>query len=263
MGKDDEDALIKLVLGFFLILIVVAILIIIAVLIIAFLVIAFIGLLTLKSWAYNTKWGRKNQTITSVMFDERSREDFIGPAIIWAFVGILALVPAGIALSLLQATLGVESVFIEPYYPATGFLLLAVLGITIVGPLPIRILKENQWMDDQQTRITNTDSPTTTTQLTERTKINQDDVSIDWSPPISHKPEEKASAIMDVPTPKPTFFLKNEPVICKICKQPIKDNEDITSCPSCKTRFHLKHFAEWIRQKGTCPYCSERIGMKF
>jgi len=65
-----------------------------------------------------------------------------------------------------------------------------------------------------------------------------------------------------LPVSKPTFYVKDAPVICNICKGPIKNNEEITSCPACNTRFHLRHFAEWVRQKGKCPYCNEKIGIK-
>lgn len=134
----------------------------------------------------------------------------------------------------------------------------------MVGPLPIRIYKENQWTEDQQTKTTIIERPAAKTLITEREpKINRNNTSIDWSPPINHETEEKLSVIKPVSTPKPTFYLKDAPIICNICKQPVQADEETTSCPSCGTRFHLKHFAEWVRQKGTCPYCSERIGMKF
>ena len=81
MGKDDEDLLIKLIAGLFLLVLAIIVLIIIIAIVITFLVLAFIGLMTLKSWAYNTKWGKNNEKITSIRFDERTWEDLISPAV--------------------------------------------------------------------------------------------------------------------------------------------------------------------------------------
>ncbi|MFW9780652.1 MAG: hypothetical protein ACFFE8_17550 [Candidatus Heimdallarchaeota archaeon] len=60
---------------------------------------------------------------------------------------------------------------------------------------------------------------------------------------------------------QPTFYVKKTPAPCVICRLPIQLNEESTRCPSCHRSFHLTHFAEWVRQKGTCPYCQEQIGI--
>ncbi|MHA2112487.1 MAG: RING finger protein [Candidatus Hodarchaeales archaeon] len=46
---------------------------------------------------------------------------------------------------------------------------------------------------------------------------------------------------------------------CSICKSKIKPESETINCPDCNTSFHFGHFAEWVRQKGTCPICKERV----
>ena len=66
----------------------------------------------------------------------------------------------------------------------------------------------------------------------------------------------------EVQTSNVSFFLKDDLPTCAICKSKIKSDQETTSCPGCSTNFHLTHFAEWVRQKGTCPICNERIGIQ-
>ncbi len=50
---------------------------------------------------------------------------------------------------------------------------------------------------------------------------------------------------------------RDEFPICVICRQPIL--ESLTKTPCCGTYSHAPHLQEWLRIKGTCPICREKI----
>jgi hypothetical protein len=64
----------------------------------------------------------------------------------------------------------------------------------------------------------------------------------------------------DPPPPSPS---KSKISSCPICRGPIETNEKLARCPCCTQLFHYEHFAEWVRQKGTCPTCREEIKDKY
>ena len=55
----------------------------------------------------------------------------------------------------------------------------------------------------------------------------------------------------------------NQLTLCMICRKVILDNEEIFTCPTCNTIFHLPHLAEWLHIKGACPTCKTHIPLGF
>lgn len=50
---------------------------------------------------------------------------------------------------------------------------------------------------------------------------------------------------------------------CSVCKLNLGDGEERIGCPSCDTPAHAKHLQEWVRIKGTCPNCREKVKLGF
>lgn len=46
---------------------------------------------------------------------------------------------------------------------------------------------------------------------------------------------------------------------CMVCKQFIGQEELYNSCPHCKQLAHRNHLLEWLKVKGTCPYCKRNL----
>ncbi|MFX1476162.1 MAG: hypothetical protein ACFFCO_11885 [Promethearchaeota archaeon] len=46
---------------------------------------------------------------------------------------------------------------------------------------------------------------------------------------------------------------------CIVCHQFIGQEELYSRCPRCEQLAHRSHLLEWIRVKGTCPYCKRRL----
>ncbi len=46
---------------------------------------------------------------------------------------------------------------------------------------------------------------------------------------------------------------------CTVCQQFIGQEELYNKCPHCKHLAHRTHLLEWIKIKGTCPYCREKL----
>jgi hypothetical protein len=46
---------------------------------------------------------------------------------------------------------------------------------------------------------------------------------------------------------------------CIICFLPIIKGEKYVNCPHCGSFAHRDHLIEWIKIKGSCPYCKERL----
>lgn len=53
----------------------------------------------------------------------------------------------------------------------------------------------------------------------------------------------------------------NELKICEICHYYIKNNDEISICPFCKTEFHKTEFLEWLKIKAACPICKKEIDL--
>lgn len=52
---------------------------------------------------------------------------------------------------------------------------------------------------------------------------------------------------------------KKEIPKCNVCKLPISFGEDAGKCSLCESKGHLVHFQEWVKVKGKCPTCLEKI----
>ena len=46
---------------------------------------------------------------------------------------------------------------------------------------------------------------------------------------------------------------------CPICRKHIWQGEQVIECPMCGTVAHTPHILEWLRVKGTCPNCREKL----
>jgi len=67
----------------------------------------------------------------------------------------------------------------------------------------------------------------------------------------------------------PRFMISSEEIIgewdwnkvdrCSVCNLLIKKEEPIAHCPSCKHPAHRTHLLEWIKIKGICPICKQKI----
>ncbi len=50
---------------------------------------------------------------------------------------------------------------------------------------------------------------------------------------------------------------------CIVCRKEIMRSDLVLSCPSCQRAFHKEHIQEWLKVKGMCPSCGERLSEKF
>lgn len=48
-------------------------------------------------------------------------------------------------------------------------------------------------------------------------------------------------------------------VKCSVCKLPISFGSSTLECPHCHTIAHQEHLLEWIKVKGTCPVCQQKL----
>lgn len=46
---------------------------------------------------------------------------------------------------------------------------------------------------------------------------------------------------------------------CPICRKVLLEGDKTEVCPNCLERFHRDHLLEWVKIKGTCPNCGQRI----
>jgi len=46
---------------------------------------------------------------------------------------------------------------------------------------------------------------------------------------------------------------------CITCLLPIIQGDDFVKCPYCGSFAHRSHLVEWVKIKGSCPYCKERL----
>lgn len=49
---------------------------------------------------------------------------------------------------------------------------------------------------------------------------------------------------------------------CSVCKLPIAFGDDVGKCSLCETEGHLTHLQEWIKIKGECPVCMQKLTME-
>jgi uncharacterized Zn-finger protein len=46
---------------------------------------------------------------------------------------------------------------------------------------------------------------------------------------------------------------------CTVCLLPIIQGDEFVKCPYCGSFAHKNHLIEWVKVKGSCPYCKERL----
>ena len=46
---------------------------------------------------------------------------------------------------------------------------------------------------------------------------------------------------------------------CVVCNLVIKPGQLKVQCPFCKKFAHQDHLFEWLKSRGTCPYCKKRL----
>ncbi|NHJ04066.1 MAG: hypothetical protein EAX90_04535 [Candidatus Heimdallarchaeota archaeon] len=46
---------------------------------------------------------------------------------------------------------------------------------------------------------------------------------------------------------------------CSVCKLPIAFGDNIGFCVLCESKGHLDHLQEWVKAKGVCPHCLQKI----
>ncbi|MHA1449147.1 MAG: hypothetical protein ACTSP4_06970, partial [Candidatus Hodarchaeales archaeon] len=134
MGNDDEECA-KLFGYLLVVLFILAIIIVILSILIVIFILAVIGFTTLKSWTYDTKWAKKNKKLTTLAILDSSKEEMIGPGMVWGFTGFVALIPAAAVFSAFNAVTSTG----ETTDSSITVLFLLVLIITVTGPLPIRL----------------------------------------------------------------------------------------------------------------------------
>ncbi len=49
---------------------------------------------------------------------------------------------------------------------------------------------------------------------------------------------------------------------CSVCRMQISDVNTMVRCPECGTPAHYAHLAEWLKIRGFCPICKNRIKVK-
>lgn len=49
---------------------------------------------------------------------------------------------------------------------------------------------------------------------------------------------------------------------CAVCGLQIREGQQMVYCPNCGNPAHYTHLAEWVRVKGTCPICRNRVNLR-
>ncbi|MFX0168872.1 MAG: RING finger domain-containing protein [Candidatus Hodarchaeota archaeon] len=49
---------------------------------------------------------------------------------------------------------------------------------------------------------------------------------------------------------------------CSVCGLRIRDGQQMVFCTSCGNPAHYTHLAEWVKTRGTCPICRNRINLR-
>ncbi len=63
-------------------------------------------------------------------------------------------------------------------------------------------------------------------------------------------------------TPHTSEDLGTPVAICIICHFPIYEHQETIKCPYCKKYAHKSDFLEWIKIKGLCPNCHQRLSYR-
>ena len=48
---------------------------------------------------------------------------------------------------------------------------------------------------------------------------------------------------------------------CCVCRRPVGTSGEVVQCNSCKSVAHYPHMAEWLKIKGVCPVCKQKLSM--
>ena len=48
-------------------------------------------------------------------------------------------------------------------------------------------------------------------------------------------------------------------VLCSVCKLPISFGSEHLECYHCQNVAHKEHLLEWVKVKGTCPVCQQKL----
>ncbi|MCK5158409.1 MAG: hypothetical protein KAR08_04590, partial [Candidatus Heimdallarchaeota archaeon] len=48
-------------------------------------------------------------------------------------------------------------------------------------------------------------------------------------------------------------------VLCSVCKLPISFGSEPLECYHCQNVAHKEHLLEWVKVKGTCPVCQQKL----
>ena len=48
---------------------------------------------------------------------------------------------------------------------------------------------------------------------------------------------------------------------CCVCRRPIGTEGEVVQCNNCKSVAHYPHMAEWLKIKGVCPVCKQKLSM--
>ncbi|MHA2248896.1 MAG: hypothetical protein ACXAD7_00975 [Candidatus Kariarchaeaceae archaeon] len=49
------------------------------------------------------------------------------------------------------------------------------------------------------------------------------------------------------------------PPICSVCKGAMSSADDLVACPHCRHEAHPSHIKEWLKIKGECPVCRNKL----
>ena len=49
---------------------------------------------------------------------------------------------------------------------------------------------------------------------------------------------------------------------CVVCGLLVREGQQLVYCPKCGNPAHYAHLAEWVKVKGTCPICRNRINLR-
>ncbi|MBS7250806.1 MAG: E3 ubiquitin protein ligase [Candidatus Freyarchaeota archaeon] len=74
--------------------------------------------------------------------------------------------------------------------------------------------------------------------------------------------EEEKPEIRLVFTESQTEEVEEKRDECPICRKTLLDGDKIEVCPNCQKRFHRNHFSEWVKKRGTCPNCGQKVVLK-
>ncbi len=51
----------------------------------------------------------------------------------------------------------------------------------------------------------------------------------------------------------------NNVIHCNVCKLPITFGQEVGKCSLCEVKGHLSHLHEWVKIKGKCPSCLQKL----